>query len=65
MPILQRRYDLKQLFIGSEGTLGVITAVSLLCPPKPTSVNVTYLACPSFDAAQQVKRILHLRDTLH
>ncbi|XP_037380216.1 D-2-hydroxyglutarate dehydrogenase, mitochondrial isoform X2 [Talpa occidentalis] len=36
-------YDLKQLFIGSEGTLGVITAVSLLCPPKPQAVNVAFL----------------------
>lgn len=36
-------YDLKQLFIGSEGTLGVITAVSVLCPRKPKSVNVVFL----------------------
>ena len=36
-------YDLKQLFIGSEGTLGVITAVSILCPPKPSAVNVAFL----------------------
>jgi D-lactate dehydrogenase (cytochrome) len=28
-------YDLKQLFIGSEGTLGVITGVSILTPRKP------------------------------
>lgn len=36
-------YDLKQLFIGSEGTLGVITAVSILCPRKPKAVNVAFL----------------------
>lgn len=36
-------YDLKQLFIGSEGTLGIITAVSILCPRKPKSVNVVFL----------------------
>uniref|UniRef100_A0AAY4ALA4 D-2-hydroxyglutarate dehydrogenase, mitochondrial n=1 Tax=Denticeps clupeoides TaxID=299321 RepID=A0AAY4ALA4_9TELE len=41
-------YDLKQLFIGSEGTLGVITAVSILCPRKPKSVNVAFLGCLTF-----------------
>jgi D-2-hydroxyglutarate dehydrogenase len=47
-------YDLKQLFIGSEGTLGLITAVAIHCPPRPLAVNVSYLAVPSFEAAQQV-----------
>lgn len=42
-------YDLKQLFIGSEGTLGVITAVSILCPHKPSAVNVALLGCETFD----------------
>ncbi|XP_059807112.1 D-2-hydroxyglutarate dehydrogenase, mitochondrial isoform X1 [Hypanus sabinus] len=42
-------YDLKQLFIGSEGTLGIVTAVSILCPRKPTSVNVILLGCDNFD----------------
>ncbi|XP_060729868.1 D-2-hydroxyglutarate dehydrogenase, mitochondrial isoform X2 [Tachysurus vachellii] len=41
-------YDVKQLFIGSEGTLGVITALSILCPRKPKSVNVAFLGCSSF-----------------
>lgn len=36
-------YDLKQLFIGSEGTLGVITGVSILCPPKPRAKNLAFL----------------------
>eukprot|EP01116_Phalansterium_solitarium_P001986 TRINITY_DN11845_c0_g1_i1.p1 TRINITY_DN11845_c0_g1~~TRINITY_DN11845_c0_g1_i1.p1 ORF type:complete len:517 (+),score=168.60 TRINITY_DN11845_c0_g1_i1:337-1887(+) len=48
-------YDIKQLFIGSEGTLGVITAVSLLTPPKPKAVNVAFLGCRSFE---HVKLIL-------
>uniref|UniRef100_A0A8D0GBJ6 D-2-hydroxyglutarate dehydrogenase, mitochondrial n=1 Tax=Sphenodon punctatus TaxID=8508 RepID=A0A8D0GBJ6_SPHPU len=41
-------YDLKQLFIGSEGTLGVITTVSILCPQKPKAVNLAFLGCPGF-----------------
>ncbi len=29
--------DLKQLFIGTEGILGVVTKVVLRCPPKPNA----------------------------
>ncbi|RWS17970.1 D-2-hydroxyglutarate dehydrogenase-like protein [Dinothrombium tinctorium] len=41
-------YDLKQLFIGSEGTLGVITKVIILCPPKPQYKVVMLLSLNSF-----------------
>lgn len=47
-------YDLKQLFIGSEGTLGVITGVSILCPPRPQAFNVAFLAVSSYEAVQKV-----------
>jgi D-2-hydroxyglutarate dehydrogenase len=41
-------YDLKQLFIGAEGTLGMVTAAAIHCPPRPSSKNVTFLQCADF-----------------
>ncbi|CCH43365.1 D-lactate dehydrogenase [cytochrome] 2,mitochondrial [Wickerhamomyces ciferrii] len=46
-------YDLKQLFIGSEGTIGIITGVSILCPSRPKSVNVAFLGLESYDAVMK------------
>ncbi|HLY05593.1 MAG TPA: FAD-binding oxidoreductase [Rhizomicrobium sp.] len=53
-------YDLKQLFIGAEGTLGVVTAAALKLFPKPERVVTALIACPSpasavalLDALQQ------------
>lgn len=43
-------YDLKQLFIGSEGTLGLITRATLRLYPKPTTQLVGFCAADSFDA---------------
>nr|AGK29856.1 FAD-binding protein [Volvariella volvacea] len=42
-------YDLKQLFIGAEGTLGIVTGVSILTPPAPQASNNVILALPKFD----------------
>lgn len=46
-------YDLKQLMIGSEGTLGIITKVSILVPQKPNAVSVAFLGCQSFEDVQK------------
>lgn len=46
-------YDLKQLFIGSEGTLGIITGVSIVTPKKPEAVNVAVFGLESFEKVQQ------------
>ena len=50
-------YDLKQLFIGAEGTLGVITKIALVAPPRPIATNVAFAAAPSFDAAVAAMRL--------
>ncbi len=50
-----RRYDLKQLFISSEGTLGVLTVVALACPPLPAAVEALCVACPDWPAVLAVR----------
>jgi FAD/FMN-containing dehydrogenase len=50
-------FDLKQIFIGSEGTLGVITRVVLRLVPKPAAMAV---CLASFDAYPKVEAFLAL-----
>ena len=52
-------YDLKQLFIGSEGTLGVITRLVLRLRERPTSSNTALVSATRFD---QLARLLRHMD---
>lgn len=44
-------YDLKQLFIGGEGTLGVITAAALKLFPRPKKLEAAFVGLPDPHAA--------------
>jgi FAD/FMN-containing dehydrogenase len=52
-------YNLRDLFIGAEGTLGVITAASLKLFPRPRTIETAFLAVP--DPAAAVQLLARLR----
>ncbi len=51
-------YDLKHLFVGSEGTLGIVTRVVLRLERRPRSHNCALLAAPGFAEVTELLRRL-------
>ncbi len=47
-------YDVRQLFIGAEGTLGIITAVVLRLFPKPLSVCTGICSVDNYDGVLEL-----------
>jgi FAD/FMN-containing dehydrogenase len=51
-------YDLKQLFIGAEGTLGIVTAATLKLFPRPHAHEVALIATGSPESALQLLQLM-------
>ena len=54
-------YDLRNLMIGSEGTLGIITAATMKLYPQPAAQLTAWAAVPSMSAAVQLLGLAHQR----
>ncbi len=52
-------YDLRDLFIGSEGTLGIVTAATMKLYPQPAAQLTAWAAVPSMEQASALLALAH------
>lgn len=61
VPKVSRGIDLKQIFAGSEGTLGIVTAAVLRLQPLPSSLVTAWVGVGGIDAAVKLCTLLRKR----